>query len=139
MSKLYERYLELKKQDSSILYLFKSGIFYIFLDEDAKKMSYILNLKLSNLNESILKCGFPVNNLSKYSSLIKSAGYQINIIDSVTQKPHSSSEYILNDDIKNFIQKLSQMDCNNLSIREAYSFIESTIEQAKTFVKEMKF
>lgn len=57
MSKLYERYLELKKQDSSILYLFKSGIFYIFLDEDAKKMSYILNLKLSNLNESILKCG----------------------------------------------------------------------------------
>ena len=81
MSKLYERYLKLKKQDSSVLYLFKNGIFYIFLEEDAKKMSSLLNLKLTNLNESVLKCGFPVNNLAKYSSLIQSNGYQVHIVE----------------------------------------------------------
>lgn len=139
MSKLYERYLLLKKQNPSILYLFKSGIFYIFLEEDAKKMSLLLNLKLTNLNEAVLKCGFPVNNLSKYSSLIQSAGYQVYIVDSATEKTHSSSDYILNSDIKNFVQKLSAIDSNTLSVSEAYSTIESINHQAKEFIKEMNF
>lgn len=59
MSKLYEKYKSLKSENNDKLYLFKSGIFYIFLDEDAKKMSNFLNLKLTNLNESICKCRFP--------------------------------------------------------------------------------
>ena len=139
MSKLYERYQLLKKQDSSILYLFRSGIFYIFLDEDAKKMSNILNLKLTNLNENILKCGFPVNNLAKYSTLIENAGYKVNIVNSNTEETHSSNDYILNSNIKDFIYKLSTIDSNSLSIREAYSFIETINKQAKAFVKEMRF
>lgn len=70
MSKLYEKYKVLKSEDTSKFYLFKSGIFYIFLDEDAIKMSEILNLKLTNLNQSIVKCGFPVKNLDKYLQLL---------------------------------------------------------------------
>lgn len=58
MSKLYEKYKNLKSENATKLYLFKSGIFYIFLDEDAIKMSNLLNLKLTNLNETIVKCGF---------------------------------------------------------------------------------
>ena len=34
MSKIYNEYLRLKKDDSNKLYLFKSGKFYIFLGED---------------------------------------------------------------------------------------------------------
>ena len=45
MSKLYKKYMSLKINDSSKVYLFKSGIFYIFLDDDARTMSPILNLK----------------------------------------------------------------------------------------------
>ena len=56
MSKLYEKYKSLKENDNSKLYLFKSGIFYIFLEEDAKKMSSFFNLKLSKLNETVVKC-----------------------------------------------------------------------------------
>ena len=137
MSKLYERYLLLKKKNPSILYVFKSGVFYIFLDEDAIKMSSLLNLKLTNLNESVLKCGFPINNLSKYSDLIRLAGYQMRIVDSSTNVTYSSNEYILNNQIKEFIQKLSQVDSNQLSISEAYSFIENINKQAKSFIKEM--
>ncbi len=60
MSKLYKTYLILKNQDKNTLYLFKSGIFYIFLDENAKIISNILNLKLTNLSPTVVKCGFPV-------------------------------------------------------------------------------
>lgn len=54
MSKLYQTYAALKMQNSSQLYLFKSGIFYIFLDEDAKLISTKFNLKLTNLNSMLL-------------------------------------------------------------------------------------
>ena len=37
-------------------------------------MASLLNLKLTNLNENVLKCGFSVNNLDKYLNLIKSLG-----------------------------------------------------------------
>lgn len=139
MSKLYEKYLLLKKQDCSTLYLFRSGIFYIFLEDDAKKMSSLLNLKLTNLNETTLKCGFPVNNLNKYSNLIQSAGYNIHIVDTYTSKTYSSADYILNSDLKDFISKLSNINCNNLSIREAYDMIENIQQDAKKFKEVMKF
>ena len=35
MSKLYKSYINLKEQDSNYVYIFKSGMFYIFIDEDA--------------------------------------------------------------------------------------------------------
>ena len=41
MSKMYQRYLELKKINPNQIYLFKSGIFYLFLereDREAKKI-----------------------------------------------------------------------------------------------------
>ena len=139
MSKLYKRYLSLKKLNPSVLYLFKNGIFYIFLDEDAKKMSPLLNLKLTNLNETILKCGFPINNLDKYSKLINNAGYELKVVDSSSQETYSSKDFILNSKIKDFINKLSNIDSNSISISEAYSFIEHISKQAKEFVKEMNY
>ncbi len=72
MSKLFDKYTELKRNNPSKYYLFKGGIFYIFIDQDAIHMSPILNLKLTHLNEKILKCGFPINNIDKYSSIFKS-------------------------------------------------------------------
>ena len=39
MSKIYNKYLELKEQDSDKLYLFRCGGFYIFLADDAKKIN----------------------------------------------------------------------------------------------------
>ena len=67
MSNLYKKYLSLKIENSENFYLFESGIFYIFLAEDAKVMSPVLNLKLTNLNSIIVKCGFPTSQLSKRS------------------------------------------------------------------------
>lgn len=137
MSKLYEKYLSLKKQDYSTLYLFKSGIFYLFLDEDAKKMSTYLNLKLTNLNEKIVKCGFPVNTLEKYSTLLKDNGYSVKIVNRQDEQLYSVSNYILNSDVKNFIQKLSNIDSEHLSIREAYLLLDDIKKQAQSLIKKM--
>lgn len=94
MSKLYEKYLLLKNKNPSQMYLFKSGIFYIFLADDAKKASSLLNLKLSYLNESVFKCGFPVNSLDKYLSLLENMSCKIELVESTNSL--SQSKKILN-------------------------------------------
>ena len=54
MSKLFEMYNKLKTENNKIIYLFKSGIFYIALDEDAKFLSEKYNYKLTNLTSMMV-------------------------------------------------------------------------------------
>ena len=83
MSSLYKRYLSFKIENSDNFYLFESGIFYLFIDNDAKFMSNILNLKLTNLNSQIVKCGFPTSHLDKYLKILKDMNYSnIQIVSS---------------------------------------------------------
>lgn len=131
MSKLYEKYKNLKSENATKLYLFKSGIFYIFLDEDAIKMSNLLNLKLTNLNETIVKCGFPIKNADKYINLIKINNYDIDIVDSSTPTSYSIKEYLLNDNVKQFIKELSEIDYYNLSVSEAFALLENITAKVK--------
>lgn len=58
LSKLYNKYLELKNINSSKYYLFSAGVFYIFLDNDAKVISNITKLKLSKLNDKYINVVF---------------------------------------------------------------------------------
>ena len=58
MSKLYEKFLKLKSEDESKVYLLKSGIFYIALIEDANILSTKFGFKITNLNESVIKVRF---------------------------------------------------------------------------------
>lgn len=138
MSKMYQRYQELKSKNPEKIYLFKSGIFYLFLAEDAKKMSAVLSLKLTNLNETVLKCGFPVNNLNKYLTLLKDLGYEISIVDSVVSEPLPSKNYLLNANVKNLINKLALINTDELSIKEAYSLIDNFQAQANSIKEELE-
>ena len=81
MSSLYMKYLEKKKLDKETYYLFKTGNFYIFIDEDAKKISEVVPLKLTNLTSDILKCGFPINALERYLTIFKNLSFKIKIIE----------------------------------------------------------
>ena len=70
MSKLYDKYKTLKSSND-IVYIFKVGIFYLFIDEDAIEMSNELGLKCTHLNNEILKCGFPLDSLDKYIKILE--------------------------------------------------------------------
>lgn len=124
MSKLYDIYKELKSHDNKKLYLFKSGIFYIFLAEDANIVSNSLGLKLTKFNDTIYKCGFPVSAGDKYFQLLNSLDYSFKIIDSSDSVSYSISEYSINGNISILLEKINKVNTNNLSIKEAYEFID---------------
>lgn len=136
MSKLYDKYLSLKKENESTLYLFKNGIFYIFLDEDAKKMSSILNLKLTNLNDSVLKCGFPINSSQKYIQMLNDKNYNFKIVENSSKTINTISNNSLNSKaIIELLSKIANTNPDNLSIREVYLFLEDISKQANLILK----
>lgn len=111
MSKMYIKYLELKKEDSSKYYLFKNGNFYIFLSEDAKKINEITMLKCSSFSKNIIKCGFPIRSLEKYLNLFKNLGIDIVIIEDKID----NREVILN--------KIKNLDINNITPIKALNIL----------------
>lgn len=130
MSKLVNCYKNLKSNDSSSLYLFKSGVFYIFLDEDAKIISNLLHLKLTNLNSEIQKCGFPANSLEKYLALLKLIPYEVKIIDNTDSVSYTPKQFSINKEILDFLSDISILNVETLSVSQAFNFLSSIKEKA---------
>ena len=130
MSKLFTMYQSLKSENSSDLYLFKSGMFYIFLDEDAKIISNLLHLKLTNLNSEIQKCGFPANSLGKYLALLKLIPYEVKIIDNTDSVSYTPKQFSINKEILDFLSDISILNVETLSVSQAFNFLSSIKEKA---------
>ncbi len=107
MSKLVLEYEKLKEQDKDKLYLFHSGIFYVFLGEDAVKMAPILNLKVLPFSNDVEKCGFPQNSLAKYKEILEREKVNYLIIENSTNK---------NDDTK--ILKNKKVDIKDTKVND---------------------
>lgn len=137
MSKLIDMYKNLKQEDAETLYLFKSGVFYIFLDEDAKLISNIFSLKLTNLNSNFVKCGFPANSLDKYMKILNCTQYKVKIIDNTSNTTLTLKEFELNKNAINLLKTIANIDDNNLSIKEAYDFISNIKNTANKILKEV--
>jgi len=71
MSKLYDLYLKKKNENNNKYYLFKNGMFYIFIDDDARYVSNVTLLKLTNYGKDTVKCGFSESKLDNYLELFK--------------------------------------------------------------------
>lgn len=126
MSKIYSKYLQIKSSNlysNNTLFLFKSGIFFMFVAEDAVKASSLLGLKLSHLNESVLKCSFPISSFEKYEQLLKDLNYSLQIVDMTQSSSLSSLEYINNQKIYTVIKQIVSTNIDYLSISEAYDLL----------------
>lgn len=126
MSKIYSKYLEIKSNklnQENTLYLFKSGIFFIFIAEDAVKAAALLDLRLSNLNDSVFKCAIPISSFEKYQQLLKNLGYNLQIVDFSQDKLLSSNTYINNEKIQSLIYQIIHTNTESLSISEAYELL----------------
>lgn len=135
MSKLYSKYSELKNQHPDILYLFKSGIFFIALADDAKTLSEELKLRITNLNEDIIKCGFPVSREEHYLRILSAKEIPFQIIDSTYGVVENYSDYMNNDKLKTIIQKIIDINFDEITFKEAYEILRSTSNSLKEIYK----
>ncbi|MFR0822795.1 MAG: hypothetical protein ACLU84_08670 [Clostridia bacterium] len=141
MSKIYDKYVKLKSSkdyQANTVYLFKSGIFFIFIEEDAKTMSQLLGLKLGNLNETIVKCGFPIPSLEKYLHLLSNTNYQVEIVNLDTDTVNDSEDYMHNQDIQKIIDSILSTNIDNLSISESYDFLYDIQKKLNYIVRGTK-
>lgn len=106
MSKLYQQYLQLKEQDKTKNYLFKCGIFYIFIEEDANELAGKLGLKLTKFTDEVWKCGFPVNSLQKYQHRLE----QLNIDYQLVQDQEEEISGVLSRKQGDYLVYLKNLD-----------------------------
>ena len=114
MSKLYDKYLNLKSSDSSKMYLFESGKFYIFIDSDAENISKITTLKLTNLTNSVLK--FPSNSLNKYLDIFNNLKLNVEVIKKDKL------------DIEDIIKKINNIDIDKITPIESINILKELKE-----------
>lgn len=130
MSKLYSLYEELKKEDCKTIYFFKSGIFYIALASDAVYISNKFNLKLTKLNDTICKCGFPASSIDKYVKIFNNNNIDFKIIDTSINLQYLPAEFKINNEIISLLTEITSIDIESLSVSEAYTFIENMHKKA---------
>lgn len=99
MSKIYAKYLELKENDDTKLYLFKSGKFYIFIADDCDLINEYVVLKKVKFTNDVYKCGFPENVLDDYLRVFKNHNLNVEVVENTKLNNLSVYEIINNTDI----------------------------------------
>lgn len=121
MSKLLNQFNELKKQDASSIYIFRVGIFYNILNEDAHILNEKLGLKLTSLSPEITKCGFPISSLDKYTEKLDKLQIKYNVIDNLVDI--SITDYSNNIEFKKIINKIKSIDIDNTNPIDALNIL----------------
>ena len=134
MSKLHKKYLELKQSYPTTIFLFKSGIFYIALDQDAILLSNKFDFKIVNLNKTIVKCGFPINRLEYYASLFNEYNLNFEIIDLDSCSSLNYYDYTNNVKVKSIIDTLSKLDMNNITLKQSFDLLYKLNNDAKNLL-----
>lgn len=125
MSKLYSEYEKLKQKNNEKIYLFKSGIFYVALQDDAQKLSEIFDFKITNLNDNVIKCGFPLKRLEFYINLLKQKNVDFEIVDNNYSKIENYSDYLNNESVKNILHSIVELDMNDISFKQAFEILNN--------------
>ena len=92
------------------------------LNEDAKIVNEKLGLKLTSLSPEIIKCGFPISSLDKYTKKLDELQIQYKIIDYL---PNNSNvtDYSNNIEIKKILNKITEIDMNNTTFQQSFNIL----------------
>ena len=132
MSKLLKQYNELKKKDNSCIYLFRVGLFYNILNEDAKIVNDKIGLKITNLSPDIIKCGFPITTLDKYKTIFTEKNIDFKIIDNLPENMNTT-DYINNIEIKKILNTIVHLDMNNTTFQQSFNILLDMQQKLKKF------
>lgn len=133
MSKLLLQYEELKKQNPNVIYLFRVGIFYNILNNDAKILHEKIGLKITDLGPHIFKCGFPVSQINKYVSLLDKMGLKYQIIDNLPNQ--NTNDYINNIELKKIVKSIIEIDFNKTTFQQAFNKLLDIQQKLKNIYK----
>lgn len=125
MSKLMKQYEELKKKDSEKIYIFQVGIFYNILNEDARLVSKEIGLKLTDLGPEIVKCGFPLSTLGKYTELLSEHNIKFEVISNLASSNNQNASY------EQIIKNVQSLDLNNTTCKEAFDILYNIQQKLK--------
>lgn len=81
MSKIYDKYVELKAKDQEKMYLFRCGNFYIFLADDADFINNYVVLKRTKFTKDVMKCGFPIGSKEEYLKVFQNQNLKVEVIE----------------------------------------------------------
>jgi DNA mismatch repair ATPase MutS len=118
-----KQYQELKKKDPNKIYIFQVGIFYNLLNEDAQLVSDKIGLKLTNLSPEIVKCGFPIAKLEKYTHLLENLYLKYEVV--TNQAPLNQGSY------NSIIKKIQNVDLDNTTCKEAFDILYNIQQKLK--------
>lgn len=140
MSKLFAKYSNLKEKNPNVIYLFKSGIFYLALQEDAKLLAEEFGFRVTNLNEDVVKSGFPASRIDYYTTLFQSKHIVFEIVDDTYGVIDNYADYLNNEKTKEIIQELIHLDFNTISFKDAFTLLQKYSENLKEIYskKEME-
>lgn len=115
MSRIYNKYLELKEKNQDKLYLFHCGNFYIFLAEDADMINNYVVLKRTKFTRDIMKCGFPVGSKEEYLKVFQNQNLDVEVIENpLLPEDINERERVILEMIKNIkIDSLTPLDAMN--------------------------
>ena len=133
MSKLLKQYNELKSKDPNTIYLFRVGIFYNILNDDAKIVNEKIGLKITDLGPHIFKCGFPVSQIDKYIVLFKKIDLKYKIIDNLHNQ--STNDYLNNIEMKKIVKKILEIDFNNTTFQQSFNMLLDIQKKLKDIYK----
>lgn len=132
MNNLYNNYSKLKQENKDLVYLFKSGVFYVALEEDAKLLSKMLDLKINTQNKYFIKCGFPVSKIEKYKIFLDNMNIKYQIIEELEK---DSINYSPSLEVKKLIELINSRDIDSLSIMDTYKHMK----QIQNLASKIKF
>ena len=103
-SSMMTQYREVKKKYNDAVVFFRLGDFYELFDDDALKMSKVLDLTLTSKNcgdnEKAPMCGVPFKAVDIYVKKALSLGYKIAICEQLTEPSNNSKEIVQRDVVR---------------------------------------
>ena len=131
MSKIFNEFEKKKLENPDKLYLFKSGIFYIGLEEDAENLSKLFDFKITPLNDTVKKAGFPAKKLEFYTNLLTNCSIDFEIVNLNFGKIESQEDYLNNQKVQEILKEIKNLDMNTVSYKEAFEILWKVNEELK--------
>ena len=89
-------------------------------------------MKITDLGPQIFKCGFPISQIEKYSSLLKKNNLKYKIIDNSQIK--NTNDYLNNIEIKKILKSIIEIDFNNITFQQSFNFLLNIQKKLKNIL-----